>query len=84
VTGVVYGNVPLTVRGSIYMDYAKIYLLDPQGRAPSTELWGTGLGLAASVGSHWEARFLFSVPLISTSDTPRDRPYFNFALSAQF
>jgi hypothetical protein len=84
VVGIVYGNTPLTVRGSAYMDYAKIYLLDPQGRPNDAALWGTGLGLAASIGSHWEARFLFSVPLISTSITPRDQPYFNFSLTAQF
>ena len=84
VVGIAYGNTPLTIRGSVYMDCATVYLLDPQGRAGSTELWGTGAGLAASVGSHWEARFLFSVPLISTPDVTRDQPYFNFSLSAQF
>jgi hemolysin activation/secretion protein len=84
VVGMVYGHVPLTIRGSIYMDYGTVYLLDPQGRPESTDLWGTGIGLAASVGSHWETRFLFSVPLISTSTTPRDQPYFNFSLIAQF
>jgi hemolysin activation/secretion protein len=84
VVGYVSGNVPLTIRGLVYMDYATVYLLDPQGRPASTELWGTGFGLAASVGSHWEARFLFSMPLISTSITPRDQPFFNFALTGQF
>jgi len=48
------------------------------------ELWGTGFGFAASVGSHWQARLLFSWPLVGTSITPRDQPYFNFNLTAQF
>lgn len=82
--GMVHGNMPLTLRGSIYMDYAMAYLLDPQGYSPSTSLWGTGIGVAASVGSHWQANFLFSVPLISTSFTTRNEPYFNFSMTAQF
>lgn len=82
--GDVFGNTPLTLRGSAYMDVASVYLLDPLGRPSSTELWGAGFGFTASVGSHWEARFLFSVPLISTIYTPRDQPYFNFGLTAQF
>ncbi len=82
--GTVYGNTPLTLRGSVYMDLATVYLLDPQGRPASTELWGTGFGITAAVGSHWQARFLFSLPLIGTSYTPQDQPYFNFGLTAQF
>jgi hemolysin activation/secretion protein len=82
--GTVFGNTPLTLRGSVYMDIATVYLLDPQGRSASTELWGTGFGFTAAVGSHWAARFLFSVPLIGTSYTTQDQPYFNFGLTAQF
>jgi hemolysin activation/secretion protein len=82
--GVVYGDAPLTVRGSVYMDYADTYLLDPQGRPASTALWGTGFGGVASIGSHWEARFLFSVPLQSNGATEAYQPYFNFSLTAQF
>jgi hemolysin activation/secretion protein len=78
------GNLPLTVRGSIYMDYADTYLLDPQGRPASTALWGTGFGGVASVGSRWEARFLFSLPLLGTFSTRAYDPFFNFSLMAQF
>lgn len=84
VVGMVYGRTPLTIRGSVYMDCGVVYLLDPHGQPSSTELWGTGFGFVASVGSHWQSRFLFSLPLISTVNTPRDLPYFNFSLSAQF
>jgi hemolysin activation/secretion protein len=84
VVGIVYGNTPLLLRGSVYMDYARVYLLDPQGRPPGTSLWGTGVGAVFSVGTHWETRFLFSLPLLSTSDTEAYRPFFNFALTAQF
>ena len=82
--GNVYDGAPLTVRGSVYMDYAKVYLIDPLGRQGSTPLWGTGFGFSASAGSHWQARFLFSWPLIGTTTTPAYQPFFNFALTGQF
>ncbi len=84
VVGPVYGNTPLIVRGSFFMDYATVYLLDPQGRPDSTSLWGTGFGGVASIGSHWEARFLLSVPLLKLANTSLNRPFFNFGLTAQF
>jgi hemolysin activation/secretion protein len=84
IVGMVRDNTPLTIRGSVYMDYARVFLLDPQGRQASIPLWGTGFGAAASVGSHWQAQFLFSWPLLSTSTTPKYQPFFNFALTAQF
>jgi hemolysin activation/secretion protein len=84
VVGMVRGNTPLTLSGSIYMDYASVYLLDPQGFPSNTRLWGTGFGIAAALGSHWQASFLFSLPLISTTVTPRNEPYFNFSMTAQF
>jgi hypothetical protein len=66
------------------MDIASVYLLDPLGRSDTMELWGTGFGMTAAVGSHWQTRFLFSIPLIGTSNTTQDQPYFNFILTAQF
>jgi len=84
VVGMAYGNTPLTIRGSVYMDYARVYLLDPQGRPPGTSLWGAGFGGVASMGSHWQARFLFSLPLLSDDITTAYHPFFNFSLTAQF
>ena len=84
VVGPVYGHTPLIVRGSVFMDYATVYLLDPQGRPGSTALWGTGVGGVASIGSHWEARFLLSLPLLKTTSVTDLQPFFNFALTAQF
>ncbi len=82
--GTVYGGTPLLVRGSIYMDYARVFLLDPQGRPPGTSLWGTGVGAVFTVGPHWETRFMVSLPLLSTETTEAYHPFFNFALTAQF
>jgi hemolysin activation/secretion protein len=82
--GYFYQGTPLTIRGSIYMDYADAYLLDPQGHPASTALWGTGLGGVAGIGSYWEARFLLSWPLLKTVNTGAYAPFFNFSLTAQF
>lgn len=85
VVGTVYGDVPLTVRGAVYMDYAETFLLDPApGSSRDVSLWGTGFGTTASLGSHWEARFLFSLPLLSAGTVNAYQPFFNFALTAQF
>jgi hemolysin activation/secretion protein len=84
VVGVAYGNSPLALRGSIFMDYGQISFLDPGPRKSPQALWGTGLGVAASLGPTWEFRFLFAWPLISTPTTKANEPRFDFALSAQF
>ncbi|MGB7769518.1 MAG: POTRA domain-containing protein [Verrucomicrobiia bacterium] len=85
VVGTVYDGAPLTIRGSVYMEYARVYLLDPPpGSRASTPLCGTGFGFSAAAGSHWQAQFLFSWPLLSAGTVPAYRPFFNFALTAQF
>jgi len=82
--GMIQGRIPLIIRGTIFTDYAQVYLLDPQGRNANQDLWGTGFGFVSSIGSSWETRFLFSVPLISTTTTSAYRPEFSFSLTAQF
>ncbi len=84
VVGMVGRKQPLTIRGSVFMDYAETYLLDPHGRPDRVPLWGTGFGLVAAVGFNWEARFLFSWPLESTLSTEAGEPRFNFSLTGQF
>jgi hemolysin activation/secretion protein len=84
IVGALNDGEPLTIRGSAYMDYARVFLLDPQSSPRSTPLWGTGFGMTASVGSHWQAEFLFSWPLLSAGTTSAYQPFFNFALTAQF
>lgn len=84
VIGLAYGHSPLTIRGSVFMDYGENYLLDAGPRKDRQALWGTGFGMAASIGANWEVRFLFAWPLISTPTTRAGEPRFDFALSAQF
>jgi hemolysin activation/secretion protein len=83
--GYVSGSTPLMLRGSIYTDFARTFLLDPPAGQPNgVLLWGAGVGGVATIGSHWEARFLFSVPLLSDDLTEAYHPFFNFSLTAQF
>jgi len=84
IVGMVYGNTPLTLRGSVYTDYGRVFLLDPEGRQGSTPLSDVGFGGVASVGSHWQAHFLFSLPLLDSPTIQAYHPFFNFALTAQF
>jgi hemolysin activation/secretion protein len=84
VVGTAYRNHPLTVRGSVFMDYGEAYLADPGVREARTPLWGVGFGGVASIGATWEARFLFSWPLLSAGTTEAGQPRFDFGLSAQF
>jgi len=82
--GITSGNTPLTIRGSAYMDYARVYLLDPQGRPDYTALWSAGLGGVATLGSHWETRLLLSVPLVEVTGSALYQPFINFSVTAQF
>jgi hemolysin activation/secretion protein len=83
IVGFVNGN-PFTLRAAVYMDYAQTFLLDPQGRPARTPLWGTGFGLVGSIGTRWEARLLFSVPLLNAGTVEAHEPLFDFSLTAQF
>jgi len=74
----------LTVRGSVYMDNAEVFLIDPQGRAGPTPLSSAGCGGVVSIGTHWEGRLLFSWPFLSAGTTRKNEPRFDFALTAQF
>jgi hemolysin activation/secretion protein len=84
VIGLAADRTPLTIRGSIYMDYGQGLLLDPRGRPDLTSLWGTGFGAVASLGTHWEARLLCSWPLLTVNTIEAYRPRFDFSLTAQF
>jgi hemolysin activation/secretion protein len=84
VVGTVFGRTPLTLRGTLYMDFARVYLIDPQGNPASTPLWGIGVGGIASIGPNWQARLLLSVPLLSSPTIQAYEPYLNFMLTGQF
>jgi hemolysin activation/secretion protein len=74
----------LSLRGSVFVDYAEVYLLDPQGAPGDTPLWSTGLSTAVALGLHWEGRLIFAVPLRPTASTSAYEPQFRFSLTGQF
>ncbi len=84
IAGLAWGKTPLILRGSIYVGYGQAYLVDAQGRNNPTSLFGTGIGGAATLGDHWEAKFLWSYPLLNAGSTSAYQPRFDFGLSAQF
>jgi hemolysin activation/secretion protein len=79
-------STPLTVAGSMFFDYGDTYLLDPigEGAPQSSRLCGTGIGFSATAGPHWQAMFIFGLPLISTPATEAGQPRATFSLSTQF
>jgi outer membrane protein assembly factor BamA len=77
-------DVPLIVRASLFMDYARLYLLNPQGRNENTPLCGTGIAGAASLGSHFNGMLSFGWPLLNTPTTEACHVRIAFSLSAQF
>jgi len=79
IVGRVYGHSLLVVRSSVYMGYGQTFAVGSR-----QDLWGVGFGGAASLGANWEAKLLFSWPLIATIYTSAGQPRFDFALSAQF
>jgi hemolysin activation/secretion protein len=84
IVGLVYDKTPLMLRGIVYSDYAETYLLDPHGAKGRERLWDVGAGGVISVGPHWEARFLFSLPLLDAGSIEAMQPRFNFSLLGQF
>lgn len=85
IVGDLYGGAPLAVRGSVYMDYARVYLINSlPGTQASTPLFGAGFGINASVGPVWQAQLLCSWPLLNAGTVQANRPYFSFDLTAQF
>jgi len=75
---------PLTVRASIFMDYAQADMLDPRGGRTTTPLWGTGIAGVAQMGSTFDAHLGFTWPLTSTPDSEAGQLRVIFAVSAQF
>jgi hemolysin activation/secretion protein len=77
-------DTPLIVRASLFVDYAKTYLLDPQGRDENNPLWGVGIAGAASLGPHFNGMLSFGWPLQNTPTTEACHVRIAFSLTAQF
>ncbi|HSY19915.1 MAG TPA: helix-turn-helix domain-containing protein [Candidatus Acidoferrales bacterium] len=83
--GMVDGNVPFWLRGSVFMDYGEIYLLQ-QTSATSrdvTRFWGAGAGLTANIGNHIDARLTVAFPLLTVGNTSAGDMHVYFAIGGQ-
>jgi hypothetical protein len=79
-------EVPVWVRGSVFVDYGQLYRLDPTPGFSSTSvsLLGVGWGVTANMGSHFDARVSMAWPLMSSAVIPGGSAYVYFAIGAQF
>jgi hemolysin activation/secretion protein/AraC-like DNA-binding protein len=79
-------EVPVWLRGSVFMDYGQISVLNGfyvkeaslngpvigsiPGNPGTVDFWGTGWSLTANIGSHLDARLTMAFPLINTGGEP--------------
>ena len=84
--GMVDGDIPFWVRGSVFMDYGKTYLLQKNSaRSEDTAtFWGCGASLTGNIGSHLDARLTVAWPLLTTASTQAGDFHFYFGVGAQF
>ena len=83
--GMVDGDVPFWVRGSAFVDYGEIYLLEKVSAAAqtTTRFLGAGFGLTANIGSHIDARLTLAFPLLSAGATAAGDLHIYFAVGGQ-
>ncbi len=73
------------LRGSIFMDYGEIYLLNPPAGNPGQqEFWGAGWAVTANLGSHLDARVSLAWPITTTLQTQAGDMHFYFGIGGQF
>jgi hemolysin activation/secretion protein len=80
----IFDRYPMYLRFSVFMDYGQVFWLDPHGRQPSTSLWGVGGGMAATLGSHWEAKVAAGMALEDSPYTGAGQGRIYFSIDAQF
>jgi len=76
---------PCWLRGSVFMDYGEIYLLDPpSGSSGRQKFWGVGWGVTANIGTHMDGRVSMAFPLTATPQTPVGGVHIYFGVGIQF
>jgi hemolysin activation/secretion protein len=81
--GMVDGDIPFWVRGSVFMDYGEIYRLDESGFG-RLQYWGTGCGITFNIGNHLDARLSIAWPLITRTLAQAGETHVYFGVGAQF
>ena len=74
------GDVPMWLRGSVFVDYGQLYALANNAKK---EFLGTGFSLTASIGNHLDARVSLAWPLLKVSGVA-DGMHLYFGAGAQF
>ena len=76
---------PCWVRGSVFLDYGRIYLLEqsPAGGGSHESYCGAGWAVTANIGSHMDGRLTVAWPLISHAGES-DSIHVYFGIGAQF
>ncbi|MEI9962343.1 MAG: hypothetical protein WDM76_14765 [Limisphaerales bacterium] len=84
--GMVDGDKPLWIHGSVFMDYGELYRFDtpPGSVRDRLQFWGAGCGLTASIGSHLDGRLTVAWPLLATAQTPIGSFHVYFGVGLQF
>ena len=87
--GMVDGDLPFWVRGSVFLDYGQLSALSPLPGVPGTiEFMGAGCGLTANIGSHLDARLAVAWPIhdpFPSGVSPGSgNMHFYFGVGAQF
>ncbi len=83
--GMVDGNIPCWIRGSIFVDYGQTYLLQPPaGNNGRQKFLGAGLGMTANIGSHLDGRISLAWPVFTAAATSAGDTHVYFGIGAQF
>ena len=62
--GLVDGTETMYARFAVFMDYGQVFYANPNpGTAEHYNLWGTGVGLNVTIGSHIDMRFSWGIAL---------------------
>ena len=85
--GLVDGTIPMLARLYAFVDYGQTISLNSSVHPGTVSLLGTGLGVDANIGEHWDFRLMFGVPLIgvpkAAGDRGSDTVQIKFSLAAQ-
>jgi hemolysin activation/secretion protein len=83
--GMVDGDVPFWVRGSVFMDYGEVFnSLAQEPILTHLDYWGAGVGVTAAIGSHLDAKIIVGWPLLNKPIVKAGETHVYFSIGAQF
>ena len=80
-----HGTIPITLRGTVFLDYGERYLVDaPVGVNSRLEMLGTGVGVVVHAGETLEGRLTLAWALLDTPASHAGNARAYFSLGVQF